>query len=118
LQVAYPLIDPRLHHTRRPDLRTEEALRSREAFRRKANDSEGMIVQDNRLSDDAAIATEPLLPAVMTQHHHWMRAGRAIFFRRKGTSDGSFDPEHVEVVARDEIAPDALIVASLARKGA
>jgi hypothetical protein len=58
--------------------------------------------------DYIRIGVESSLPEAVAENGDRVRAGGLIFFSRKEATDGGRDAEHVEIIAGDEIAIDAL----------
>ena len=53
----------------------------------------------------------------MAQDRDRMRAGCRIFFRKEAAPEGRFHSENVEIIARDHVAPGALVHAAVAQAG-
>src|SRR5262249_54055529 len=80
-----------------------------EPGRRDADDGEAAAVDDYTLAHQARVSAETLLETSVTNDRDRMRARRAIIFRRDKASERRLHAQHLEVIARDQIAPHALI---------
>ena len=69
----------------------------------------------HRFANDRGIGTEAPLPAAVAQDGDRMRVRRRIFLGQKFATEKRFHAEDVEVIAGDEITPDALVVAAVAQ---
>ncbi len=75
---------------------------------RHTHDRDVVSVQDDRFMDDLRVAAESGRPERMTQHDGGRRVGGAAVGGGEARPDGRRYPKHVEVVARDQDAFDAL----------
>src|SRR5205085_7500767 len=96
---------------RHPDLGRVYDFSAREAFGHDADDAERVAVKLYLLADDGRVSAEASHPTAVTQDGDGTRERRAVVFRVERAAALRADAEHVEVVARDEVAPDALVVA-------
>ena len=103
------------HHHRHKHLGLIRDLRADEAFRRHADDGVWPAVKLYFLADDLRIAAEAAFPTAVAEHGDRMRARRLIFLRQKRATECRLHAEDVEVVAGNEIAPDALVFPAVAQ---
>src|SRR5262249_24481541 len=87
-------------------------LRALEAGGRDADDFELPAVDQNVAVNDRRIAAEPRLPEGMADDDHWMRQPRLVLFGQKGSTERGLDAEPVKIIARNQIAPDLLVIAA------
>ena len=101
------------HCNRRPHVRRIDQLSAFKAGRRHTDDSELMIVEGEVLADKIRVCSKPALPKAVTNYHDGVRQSRLILLRQKGAALNCLHSEHVEVVARYLVAPNALVVSLL-----
>src|SRR5262249_3602767 len=101
------------HHHRRVNFRIEEQHRPSEPLRRDADDGEVVAVELDPLTHQVRIASKATLPTAVAHHSDRIRAGGAVFFLSEHPAFEGAYAEQVEVIARSQIAPDALVDAVL-----
>ena len=74
-----------------------------------------MPVERHGLADDIWVCAEASLPTAVTQDRDRMRALGLILFGQERAAEHGRDAEHVEVVATDDVAPDALVSIAVAQ---
>jgi hypothetical protein len=108
----------RFHLDRHADLRRLRRIEAGESPRRHADDRHRVVVHQDLLTDDGAVAAEAVDPVVVAEHDDRMPAIHLIVFLGvEHPPEGRSDAEHREVVARDELGLDALGVVVDANRG-
>ena len=98
----------RLHRERHEHLGRRQQLEAVEAARGHADHGQRMAVDDDGLADHVAVAGEAALPVVVAQHRDRRAARRDVVAGREQPARRRREPEDGEVVARDQLALDAL----------
>ena len=108
LQVVPRRRHLRFHRDRHHHVRVLADHDAVEAGRRDADDRHRQPVERHGPVQHARIGAEAPRPIMMAEHRDRMAARRTVVVRREGSADVRADAEHVEIVAGDELAADAL----------
>jgi hypothetical protein len=103
------------HHQRNPHFGRVSNFSPDEPFGRDADDRERAAVERDLAVDDRRVCAEATLPRGVAQHGDGVRPRSPILFGQEAAAERGAHAEHVEVVARRQVAPDALVVAAAAQ---
>ena len=98
----------RFHHHRHAHARRVSDVDAVESRLRHADDRERIVVDDDRLPDDARVGAETGSPVLVTEHGNRMPCAHAVIFRSNHAPNRRSHSEHREIGARHELATDAI----------
>ena len=70
------------------------------------------VVQPHLRADDVPVGPEPAAPECIAENHHLSRIADSAFLGSKAPAQSGLEAQHIEVVVRDELSPDALRLAA------
>src|SRR5713226_1295366 len=108
-------LDHFAHHCGDEYFRRISDLCTDEAFGHDADDCEGASIERYTLADDVQVCAEASLPAAVTQDCDRVRARRLVLFRQEATAKHRRHAEHIEIISRNNVAPDALVRPAVAQ---
>ncbi len=111
MQIRHQLFG---HGERRPEFADQAALHSVKARGRHSNHGVVHAVQQDGVSQDAAVGAETAAPQAVAEHHHLARTGCAILIGRDAAAEFHGDARQRKIGAVGKLPPDTLRLARTA----